>query len=78
MSQPLKHLLIGATPDEDQLKRWRINSKPGVTVVFYAKHKVVANRAFAEGKLKGEGIDGLVKGFDNLLKKSRQLADFKK
>ncbi|MCI0463966.1 MAG: hypothetical protein L0Z62_44095 [Gemmataceae bacterium] len=78
MAQPLKHLLIGTIPDTDQLKRWNINPKPGVTVVFYAKHKVLGRSAFAEGKLRGEDINGLVKGFDELLKKSRQLADLKK
>jgi hypothetical protein len=80
MAQPLKHLIVGATPeDNDRLKRWNLNAKqPGVTVVFYAKHKVLDNAAFAEGKLRNEDIEQVVTKIDGLLKKARELPGAKK
>jgi len=50
-------------------KGYNLNPKADVTVIFYVKHKVQANFAFAEGQLTDERVDQIVKMVEAALKK---------
>jgi hypothetical protein len=71
LAKPLNHVVVGFYPAEN-LKGYDISAQPGVTILLYAKHKVLANYAFAEGKLKSEDIDRVIKGVGALLKKGKK------
>ena len=74
---PLENVVVGMFPYAN-LKGYGIADPPGVTVLVYAKHKVLANYAFAEGKLTDDAIAGVLKGVDTLMKKERRRPKTKK
>jgi len=49
----------------DGPKDYHINSKAEVTVLFYIKHKVLANFAFAEGKMTEGDVERIIKTVDD-------------
>jgi len=71
LGKGLKDVVVGYTPPE-KVEAWNLNPEPGTTVVLYANHRVLANYAFAEGKLTDEDIDGVIKGVDKLMKKQKR------
>ncbi len=71
LANSLNHVVVGFFPAEN-LKGWDIAKQPGVTVMVYAKHKVLANHAFAEGKLKSAEVEQVIKGVDALFKKTKK------
>ena len=73
LAAPFKRVVIGFYPLEN-LKGYDISKQPGVTVLVYAKHKILANYAFAEGKLGEPQIAGVIKGIDELMKKAKKPA----
>jgi hypothetical protein len=74
---PLEYVVVGMYPYAS-LKGYGIGDQPGVTVLVYAKHKVLANYAFPEGKLTDNEIGGVIKGVDALMKKERRRPKIKK
>jgi hypothetical protein len=71
LAEPLKDLVVGFYPYAS-LKGYQIADAPGVTILLYAKHKVLANYAVPEGKLEGEEIDRVLKDVDRLMKKIKR------
>ena len=49
----------------------RLQPKAEVNVLFYVKHKVVANFAFAEGKMTEEDVQSIIKMVDDTLAKKK-------
>jgi hypothetical protein len=52
-------------------KEYHINPKAEVTVLFYIKHKVLANFAFPEGKMQASHVDNIIKFIEDALAKKR-------
>jgi hypothetical protein len=71
LAEPVKDLAVGFYPYES-LKGYEIADAPGVTILVYAKHKVLANWAVPESKLEGEEIDRMMKDVDRLMKKIKR------
>ncbi len=71
LAEPLKDVVVGFYPYES-LRGYQIADAPGVTVLVYAKHRVLANYAFPEEKLQSEDIDRVMKDVDRLMKKLRR------
>jgi hypothetical protein len=65
-AEPLKHVILAAYPSKGP-KGYNINADAEVTVVIYNRLKVVANWAFAEGKLNDAGIAAIAKKVDDTL-----------
>ncbi len=61
-----KHLVV-ACHHAAGPKGYNFSDKAEVTVVFYVKHKVVANFAFAQGKLTEESIGPILEKVDEAL-----------
>ena len=62
-AEKLKHVVISFFPAEGP-KGYNINPKAEVTVLFYIRHKIMANFAFAEGKMTEEDVEKIVKTVD--------------
>src|SRR5207249_2793255 len=71
LGKGLKDVVVGYTPPE-KVEAWNLNPEPGVTMLLYANHRVLANYAFAEGKMTDEDIDQAIKGVDKLMKKQKR------
>jgi hypothetical protein len=71
LGEPLKNVVLGSYPYES-LKGYEIADAPGVTILVYHKHKVLANYAFAEGQLNDEEVEKVIKGVDSLVKTLRR------
>jgi hypothetical protein len=71
LAKGFKDLVVGYYPPE-KLESWKLNEEPGVSILVYAKHRVLANYAFAEGKMTDEDIDRVIKGVEKLMKKQRR------
>src|SRR5262249_33744403 len=65
LAKGLKDVVVGYYPPE-KLASWKLHDEPGVTVVVYAKHRVLANYAFAEGKMTDEDVDRVIKDVEKL------------
>lgn len=70
-AEKLKHVILAIYPEEGP-KGYALNPKAEVTVLFYVKHKVLANFAFPEGKLTEEDADRIVKTVDDTFKKKKK------
>jgi hypothetical protein len=70
-AKPLEHVIVGYV-GPDQLPKWELAKEPGVTVLVYAKHKVLENYAFPEGKLTSADTDAIMKRVDELMKERRK------
>jgi len=77
LGKGLRDVVVGYYPPE-KLESWKLNPEPGVTVLVYAKLRVLADYAFAEGKMTEEGIDQMIKGVEKLMKKQRRPVKGKK
>jgi hypothetical protein len=71
LAKGLKEVVVGYYPPE-KLESWKLNPEPGVTVLVYAKHRLLENYAFAEGKMTEADIDRVIQGVDKLMKKQRR------
>jgi hypothetical protein len=71
LGKGLKDVVVGYYPPE-KLTSWKLNEEPGVTILVYARHRVLANYGFAEGKMTEEDIDRVLKGVEKLMKKQRR------
>jgi hypothetical protein len=71
LGKGLKDLVVGYYPPE-KLEGWKLNPEPGITVLVYAKHRVLANYAFPEGKLTDADIGQTIQGVEKLMKKQRR------
>jgi hypothetical protein len=65
----LKDVVVAYYPAEGP-KGYNINPKAEVTVLFYKKHKVLANFAFAEGKMTTEDVDKIIQTVDEFFAKT--------
>ncbi len=72
LAAPLKHVVVGVYPPANLPESYKIANKPGVTLLYYDKHRVLLNRAYPEGKLKDEEIDAFVGAVDKMLQKPRK------
>lgn len=72
-----KHLVVSCYLAEGP-KGYNLNDKAEVTVVFYLKHKVVANFAFAEGKFKEENIEPILQKVEATLAAGKKKPPLKK
>lgn len=70
-AKPLEHVIVGYI-GPDQLTKWQVAKEPGVTVLLYAKHKVLENYAFPEGKLTSNDVGAIMKRVDELMKERRK------
>jgi hypothetical protein len=69
-TEKLKNVVIAYLPAEGP-KDYHINPKAEVTVLFYIKHKVLANFAFPEGKMETADVDNVIKLVDDALAKNK-------
>jgi hypothetical protein len=53
----------------ESLAKYRLSDKAEVTVLLYARHRVMHNFTFGEGQLKEEGIAQVRKGVDDMLER---------
>jgi hypothetical protein len=74
LAAPLKHIVVSVYPPANLPASYKIAGAPGITLLHYAKHKVLVNRAYAEGKLKGADVDSFVGEVDAMLQKARKKA----
>ena len=65
-AEKLKHVVVAYLPAEGP-KDYHINPKAEVTVLFYSKHKVLANFAFPEGKMMAGDVDNIIRAVDEAL-----------
>ena len=70
-AEKLKNVVIAYFPAEGP-KDYRINPNAEVTVLFYRKHKILANFAFPEGKMAAGDVDRIVKTVDDALAKKQR------
>jgi hypothetical protein len=68
-TEKLKNLVVGCFPPEGP-KDYKINPKAEVTILIYERHKVLANYAFAEGKMAEADADRIIAAVDNAIKKT--------
>ncbi len=66
-SKSFKRLVVTCLPAENVAGKYKLASKAEVTVIEYARHRVFANFAFAEGQLKQDGVDKVIQGADAML-----------
>lgn len=66
----LKNVVLAYFPAAGP-KDYNINPKAEVTVLFYYKHKVLANFAYPEGKMTDEDVERIVKTVDDTLAKKK-------
>jgi len=71
-AKSLKRLVVTCAPPEAVADKYRLAEKAEVTVVIYARHLVKGNMAFAEGQLKQEGVDSVLKGVDGMLERLKK------
>jgi hypothetical protein len=69
--ESLKSVVVGLYPAEGP-KGYNINQKADVTVLFYLRHKVLANWAFAEGGFKQEDVEAILKKVDETVAKEKK------
>lgn len=69
-AEKVKNVVIACYPAEGP-KGYNVNPKTEVTVLFYIKHKVLANFTFAEGKLTEADVDRIVKTVDDTFAKKK-------
>jgi hypothetical protein len=62
-----KRLIVACGPPESVAQQYRLSDRADVTVVLYARHRVFANFAFAEGQLRQDGIDNVLKSVEKML-----------
>ena len=67
-AEKLKNVVVAYFPSEGP-KGYNINPKAEVTVLFYVKHKVLANFAFAEGKMTPDDVSKIIKTVNDALAK---------
>jgi hypothetical protein len=72
-AENLKNVVIACYPAEGP-KDYKINPKAEVTVLFYKKHKVLANFSYPEEKLTEAEADKIVKTVDEALANDEALA----
>jgi hypothetical protein len=70
-AEKLKNVVVAYYP-ADGPKGYNINPKAEVTVLFYVKHKVLANFAFAEGKMTPDDVAKIIKTVDDALAKRKK------
>jgi hypothetical protein len=63
-AEKLKNVVVAYLPAEGP-KGYHINPKAEVTVLFYIKHKVLANFAFGEGKMTEGDVERIIKTVDD-------------
>jgi hypothetical protein len=66
-AKSFKRLGVTCSPSEKLAEKYKLSEKAEVTVVTYARHRVFANFAFAEGQLKQDGVDRVIQGVDAML-----------
>ena len=57
------------SPVEGLAQQYRLADQAEITVVVYARQRVFSSFAFAEGQLRTEGIDNVLKGVDAMLER---------
>lgn len=67
-AEGLKNVIASVYPVAGP-KGYNVSDKAEVTVVFYQRHRVLANWAFAEEKLTTEDVDAVLKKVDQTLSK---------
>jgi hypothetical protein len=65
----LKTVPVGAFEDEDGPPSYKLHKDADVTVLLFAKQKVIANYAFRAGELTDKRIDEVVKSVPQLFEK---------
>jgi hypothetical protein len=70
-AEKLKNVVIAFFPAEGP-KGYQINPKAEVTVLFYVKHKVLANYAYEEGKMTDTDVDQIIKTVDAAFAKKKR------
>jgi len=70
-AEKLKNVVLAVYPAEGPLG-YKIAKDAAVTVVLYRRHKVVANYAFAEGKLNEAAVAEVMKAVDDMAKEARK------
>lgn len=63
----LKNVVVGYVL-ADGPKDYKINAKAEVTVLFYQRHKVLANFAYAAGQMTQADVGKMIKTIDGLAK----------
>ena len=66
-SKPFKRLIVTCMPAENVAGKYKLANKAEVTIIEYARHRVFANFAFAEGQLKQDGVDKAIQSIDAML-----------
>jgi hypothetical protein len=66
-ASPFKRLVVTCLPAEKVASKYKLADKAEVTVIEYARLRVFANFAFAEGQLKQDGVDKVIQGVDAML-----------
>ena len=66
-SKSFKRLVVTCLPAENVAGKYKLSNKADVTVIAYARHRVFANFAFAEGQLKQDGVDRVIQSVDAML-----------
>jgi hypothetical protein len=66
-SAGFKRLVVTCSPVESVAQQYGLGERAEVTAVVYARHRVYSSFAFAEGQLRSEGIDNVLKGVDAML-----------
>ena len=69
-AEPLKNVIVAAYPDVGP-KEYKISPDAAVTVIFYAKVKVIANWAFAKEKLTDNDVNAILTKVDATLTAER-------
>lgn len=69
-AEGLKGMVIACMPEAP--KAYKLNPKADVTVIFYNRHKVLANWAFEEGKLTEDRIGQIIKTVEAAVAKGKK------
>jgi hypothetical protein len=69
-AEKLNNVVVAYLPAQGP-KEYHLNPKAEVTVLFYIKHKVLANVAFSDGKMQASDVDGIIKLVDDALAKKK-------
>jgi hypothetical protein len=71
-AKSFKRVIVTCYPAENVAPKYRLADKAEVTVLVYARHRVFANFAFAEGQLKQDGVDKVVQGVEAMLERLKK------
>lgn len=66
LAEDLKHVVVSYFPHEGP-KGYNLSAEPGVTVILYAKHRVIESHIVAHGKLQDNEIERILKRVDAMI-----------